>query len=112
MARFPRLILRLHHRLDAIPLQQLLMPLPTLWHLLLPLLWEIRAHRPTQPHPVVPRDEHEIGVRGLVADKVGLAGFGQLGVDNAEHAADLGAVAVDGGLDAFLGVKLEVQDIR
>jgi len=86
---------RLAHRR---PFLQPLVPRPRLWVRLLPLLQEVLAHNvgllEQQP---VPRHERQVRVRGLIADEVLLACLLEVAVDDADHAADLVAVAVETG---------------
>jgi len=75
-----------------------LVPRPGFGVLLAPFLLKPLAHdvRLGQQQPM-PRHEHEIRVRALVANQVLLSGLLEVAVDDAQRAADLVAVAVKAG---------------
>ena len=56
-------------------------------------------------HGHLPGHKGQVGVGDLVADDVGVAGLGEVGVDDAGDALDLVAVALDGGGDVLFGVE-------
>lgn len=100
----PLLPTLLHRR----PSLQALIPSPASRILLLPLLWKVLTHdlRLVQDQPV-PRHEAQIRIADAVATEVGLLRLRQVGVDNAEDAADLITVAVQAAREVLFGVVEE-----
>ena len=70
------------------------MPCCSFGKLGLKFLLEIWPHHAVD-YPVVPRYEHEIGVAAFFTNEIGVAGLGEMSIDDAQNAPNLFLVTLD-----------------